>query len=120
MTVADPLFAQWLQAEGLWSVVEEPTLRERWGDTALTSERMTTIALKPDAEAEAARQLGFMGGPVVTEEHALRGEWAAYLGQVITITIDQLGYDAGIEVFVLNVEDDRSTGVSRVTVLRRL
>lgn len=120
MTVADPLFAQWLMADGQWHVAEDAARRATWGDVALTSERMTTIANKADAEAEGARQLAFMGGPLVAEEHALVGEWAAYIGRVITITIGQLGYDAGIDVFVIAVTEEPSTGMSRVTVLRRL
>lgn len=120
MTAVDPVYAQWLQSEGLWQVSDDAALRARWGETAQTSERMTTIALKADAAAEAARQLAFLGGPLVIEEHVLLGEWGAYLGRVITVTIDRLGYDAGLNVFVIGAEDNRSDGTSRVTVVRRL
>lgn len=120
MTAVDPLFAQWLMAAGQWHVAEEALLKATWGDVAVTSERMTTIATKADAETEAGRQLAFMGGPLASEEHLLKGEWASFIGCVITLTIDQLGYDAGLDVFVIGAQDDRETGVSRVTVLRRL
>lgn len=120
MTAVDPVYAQWLQSAGLWQVSEDATLKARWEDKAQTSERMTTIALKADAAAEAGRQLAFLGGPLVVDEHTLLGEWSAYLGRVITISIDRLGYDAGIEVFVIGAEDDRSAGTSKVTVIRRL
>lgn len=120
MSLVDPVFAQWLQSEGLWQVGEDAVLKARWGDKAQTTERMTTIAFKADAVAEAARQLAFLGGPLVTDEHLLVGAWAGYLGRVITLTIDRLGYDAGLDVFVIGVEDDRAAGTSRVTVLRRL
>jgi hypothetical protein len=115
----DPIFAQWLQDEGLWSIAEDAGSVARWGDSAITAERMTSIAFKADAAAEAGRQLAFMGAPCVSEAHLLPGEWRGYVGQVITITIDKLGYDAGLDVFVLGVEDDGS-GLSTVTVLRRL
>lgn len=120
MTTVDPVFAQWLMDHARWHVAEEATLKARWGETAETSERVTTIATKADAEAEAARQLAFLGGPLVEDEHLLVGEWGAYLGRVITVSIDKLEYDAGIDVFVVGVEDDRSAGTSRVRVLRRL
>lgn len=120
MASVDPLFAQWLQNEGLWLVSQDAALAARWGSLALTTERMTTIASKADAAAEATRQLAFLGPPAVIDEHLLVGEWAAYRGQVITLTIKRLGYDAGVAVFVLGAEDDRAAGTSRVTVLRRL
>ena len=120
MATVDTLFAEWLQADGLWLVSEDAASIARWGDTAITSERMTSIALKADADAEADRQLIFLRGPLVIDEHLLKGEWSAYRGQVITLTCARLGYDAGVAVYVLGAQDDRSTGLSTVTVLRRL
>lgn len=120
MTNVDPVFAQWLMSEGLWQVSDDATRRTRWGADALTTQRMTTIATKTAAAAEAARQLAFLGGPLAIEEHMLLGEWAGTLGSVITLTIDQLGYDAGVDVFVIGAEDNLSAGTSTVTVIRRL
>lgn len=116
----DPVFAQWLQDEGLWSLVEDAAAIGRWATGAVTSERMTSIAFEADADAEAARQLAFLKGPLVIDEHVLKGEWRGYRGQVITITGDRLGYDAGVDVYVLAVEDDLAAGLSTVTVIRRL
>lgn len=121
MTLVDPVFAQWLMADSLWSLAEDAASAARWGDSGLTKERRTTIAMKADAEAEAARQLAFIGaGPMVIDQHLLIGRWEQFRGQVITITGTQLDYDAGVDVFVLGVEDAWATGTSRVTVLRRL
>lgn len=122
MSLVDPVFAQWLMADCLWSVATDDVGAARWGDSVLTQERKTTIALKADAEAEAARQLAFMGagGPMVIDVHLLVGRWEPYRGQVITITGNRLDYDAGIDVFVLGAEDALASGTSRVTVLRRL
>lgn len=92
----------------------------RWGDDAVKSERMTSIALRADADTEAARQLLLLRGPLVVDEHLLRGEWRGYRGQVITITGTRLGYEAGVDVFVLGAEDNQATGLSNVTVIRRL
>lgn len=120
MATVDPIYAQWLQADGLWLVQDDATLKTRWGARAQTSQRMTTIATKADAIAEAARQLAFMGGPLVIDEHTLSGEWGDYVGRVITITGNRLGYNAGVAVFVIGAEDNRATGLSNVTVIRRL
>lgn len=120
MAAVDPVFAQWLQGDGLWVVKEDAAAVARWGDRAITAERMTSIATKAGAEAEATRQLAFLGGPHVIDVHELAGEWRSKRGQMITITGPYLGYDAGIDVFMLGAEDDLATGLSSVTVLRRL
>ena len=122
MTLVDPVFAQWLLADSLWALATDDAGATRWGDSALTKERQTTIADKADAEAEAARQLAFMGagGPMAIESHMLLGRWEPVRGQVITITGDRLGYEDGIDVFLLGAEDALGAGTSRVTVLRRL
>lgn len=120
MATVDPVYAQWLQADGLWLVQDDATLKARWGTRALTTQRMTTIANKVDVIAEAARQLGFMGGPHAIDEHTLSGEWGDFIGRVITISGPKLGYGAGVDVFVIGAEDNRATGLSTVTVIRRL
>lgn len=122
MAVVDPIFAQWLMAPALWRVSADATLNARWGASAQTTERVTTIANGADVAAEAARQIAFLGGngPLAIEEHELVGEWAQYLGRIITLTIDRLGYDAGLNVFVIGAQDNRGAGTSILTVIRRL
>lgn len=122
MSTADPLFAQWLMSASLQHVEADATLIDRWGATAVATSRVTTIATKADAEAEAQRQIDFLGGtgPIVIEEHQLAGVWAPYQGQVITLAIDRLGYDDGLDVFLLGAQDNRATGLSTLTVARRL
>jgi hypothetical protein len=122
MTLVDPVYAQWLMARCQWTETSDEAGAARWGKTALTRERQTTIATKADAEAEAARQLAFMGGggPMVVDDHVLLGRWQPYRGRVITISGDRLGYAGGVDVFVLGAQDALATGTSVVTVLRRL
>lgn len=120
MASVDPLFAQWLQSDGLWVVADDTAGSALWGSGALTVERASSIAFKGDAATEAARQLSFLKGPLVMDEHVLSGQWRSYRGQVITLTGDRLGYENGVNVFVLGAEDNQATGLSTVTVLRRL
>ena len=120
MPIVDPVFAQWLQDEGLWTVETNAAAVTQWGESAITGSRMSALALLADADAEAVRQRTFLAGPIVEEVHQLKGEWRGYIGSVITLTIDRLGYTAGKDVFVTGAEDDLSTGLSAVTVLRRL
>lgn len=120
MSTVDPVFAQWLQANGLWAVQSDPARAAQWGEQATTAERMTALAFKADAVAEAGRQLDFLGGPLAEDEHLLPGRWRHLKGQVVTLTIDQLGYGAGLPVFVLDAQDDLARGLSTVVVLCRL
>lgn len=119
MSLIDPLFAQWLQSEAEHVLRTDATAKERWGDTAIATDRLTAIASRISADTEAARQLAFFSrGPFAKDVHQLIGtDWIGYLGRVITLSIDDLGYTGGLEVFVLEVEQDRSTNISTVTVL---
>lgn len=144
MTAVDPVFAQWLQDRALFHLEVDATLSARWGDRAQTTERITPLALQADAEAEAARQIAFLGGPLVEDEHQLIGTWRDRLGQTISIEGLHLGYFDGTITgggeeftfggdtftlggggeatlcFVIAAQDDRASGLSRVSVLRRL
>ena len=120
--LVDPANAQWLMTDALRAVREEPTTRARWGTSAIVIERVTGIATGSAAAAEADRQLAFLGrGPFVIDVHQIVGtDWLGRLGQVVTLTIDQLGYGDGIDVFVLEAEVDHASGISTIAVLRPL
>lgn len=120
MPVVDPIYAQWLQSRSRERVCEDATRKQRWGTVGVSTSRMTTLSEEADAATEGARQLAFLGGPLVIEEHLVEGTWAGRIGQVISVTGPRLGYQAGIDVFVIGAADDRATGVCRLTVLRRL
>lgn len=122
MTAVDPVYAQWLMADALYTIATDGTLAARWGAAGMLSTRTTTIANKADADTEGARQIAFLGGggPLAIEEHQLPGSWAPYFGRVITLTAPLLGYDAGLDVFVIGAQDNKATGLSTVTVIRRL
>lgn len=120
MAAVDSIYAQYLQGDGLWLVQDDATLLARWGAQVLKSTRLTTLATKADATAEAARQIAFLGYPLVIDEHTLPGAWAAYIGRVITVKIAKLGYDAGIDVFLIAAQDDRATNLCQASVIRRL
>lgn len=104
------------------TVRELPVARARWGDSAIVSERITGIANQADAIVEADRQLAFLArGPFVIDVHQLVGtEWIAMLARVVRLTIAQLGYDLGVDVFVIEAEVDHARGLSTIAVLRPL
>lgn len=122
MAAVDPLYAQWLQGEKLWATRPDVTMAGRWGKSAVTSERETGMATRAGAQAQADIDLAFFGrGPFAIDVHQLAGDdWHRELGRTVRLTVDQLGYEDGADVFVLGAEVDRATGLSEVTVLKPL
>ena len=120
MASVDPIIAQWLQSDTLWTLAEDAALAARWGTTALSADRKTTLSDSNDAVAEGARVLAFRGQPLAIDTAELPGAFVEAIGTVITIEHNELGYDAGVDVFVIAAEDDHATRLSQVTVLRRL
>lgn len=118
----DPLYAQWLQTTADYALRSDAVAATRWGGTALSTERLTGIATRTAALAEADRQLAFLSrGPFTQDIHQFVGvDWIASIGTVVTIVSTELGYENGIDTFVLDAEVDRTTGISTVTVLRPL
>ena len=118
----DPLFAQWLQAAADYVVRSDAAASVRWGATAQASERLTGIATRAAATAQGDRELAFLSrGPFVQDVHQFVGtDWISVIGRVVSITNDELGYESGVDTFVLDAEVDRATGISTVTVLRPL
>lgn len=118
----DPVYAQWLQDEARWALAENAIIKARWGETAIASQRVTSIAIEADAQEEADRQLAFMAGPLAEDEHnvPIGSGWVQYIGAVITLTGPELGYEAGKDVFLIDAQDDHSKGLSTLLVLCRL
>lgn len=118
----DSAYAQWLIAEAVWLVRDTPSVKARWGDSAIVTERTTGIATAAAAAVEAERQLLFAArGPFAVDVHQLVGTgWLSMLARVVTLTIDQLGYENGIDVFVLEADVDHATAISTIAVLRPL
>lgn len=116
----DQTFGEWLQAEADFVTQSHASAADRWGDTAMTVARTTAIATRAAAVAEAARQLAFWArGPFAIDIHDVVGvDWTTALGRVVALSIDALGYDSGVPVFVIGVEPDRATGVTKLTVVR--
>lgn len=122
MATVDPTFAQWLQDQASFVLREDAAAKARWGNGALTAEVVTAIATQAAAEAEGDRQLAFFArGPFAIDLHDVVGtDWGSELGRVVTLTINELGYDNGVDVFVIGIEPDRSTGITTLTTLRPL
>ena len=105
--LASPLFAD---------LRDLPPLLIHAGETEILS----PFALKADAEAEAARQLAFLSGPLAIDTHLVPGLRSDLFGQAVTIASSRLGYGAGRPAFVIGVEEADAADQTTLTVLVKL
>lgn len=119
MTV-DAGFARWLREGVLFAPANDAAIALRWGESARASEVRSGLATQAGAQAEAARQLAFLKEPIAVDEHLVPGSRADLLGRAVTISGDRLGYEAGADVFVIEVEELDTTAQTKLIVLRRL
>lgn len=116
----DPAQVSWLKTGALYGASTDAALGARWGTDALETEVISCLALAADAATEAARQQAFLGGPLAIETHNVKGLRSDLIGRPVTITCDRLGYDAGLTVFVIGVEEQQDVERTVLTVLRKL
>lgn len=120
MTLVDPDFAEWLASEETTAIASDAAAEAKWGVLAIDTTISSALSLRPDALAEAARQLAFRPGPLVVETLRVPGLQVGMIGRVVTLTADKGGYDEGVDVFVLGADEIDGMGGTKVTVLRRL
>lgn len=118
MALPTVTYAEWLQAESLFTEQVDAAIAAAWQDDALTSETLTAIVSQAAAQDEAVRQMNFLGQPLAVDSHAIVGRIALLIGRTVTIYTDRLGYAGGVNCLVLGAVDDIGRGVSQVTVLR--
>lgn len=116
----DPGFAQWLKDGVLFASADDAQVAAIWAAVARVTEVTSPLALKADADAEAARQAAFLGGPLAIDDHLVDGQRADLLGKAVTITSARLGYGAGASVFVIVVAEADDQNLTTLTVLRKL
>lgn len=117
MTV-EPTFADWLGSDARY--VEAATGDARWSDRPLTTQSISPLAERAAAIVEAARQGRFVGTPLAVDVHAVSGLRRDLFGRLVTLAIDQLGYDAGVPCFVIGYKERDTVEMTDLTVLRRL
>lgn len=120
MAIPGVTYAEWLQAECLFSESTDAAIAAAWGEDAPTSETITALASLAAAQTESDRQQDFLGRALAIDTHDMVGKFAQLIGKAITITGPRLGYDAGVVCLVLGSIDDLARGVAKVTVLRVL
>jgi len=118
MTV-DAGIVDWLRTGAFYVTSIDNTFAAAWGTSAVETEIMSPLALAADAATEADRQQIFLEGPLVVEVHDVPGLRADLLARAVTLTCAQLGYDAGVNVFVIGIEEQRDMERTFLTVLRK-
>jgi hypothetical protein len=110
----------WLKTGGLFEASTSAGIAAAFGADAAETEIMSCLALLAAATTEAARQQAFLGGPLAIDVHDVPGLQASLIGRPVTIVSDRLGYDAGLVVFVIGVEEAELVKRTKLTVLRKL
>ena len=110
----DSAYALYLQSQERIAVITDAPLAARWGAIAASVSASSCLTVEADANAEAARQIAFIGGPIAEDVAMISKlvDGAALRGR--TITLD------GQIVFVLGSGVDHASGVSTLNILRRL
>lgn len=116
----DPAFARWLREGAIYAEATDAAIEVLWAELARVTEAMSPLALQADAEAEAARQVEFLGGPLVIDRHLVAGLKSYLIACPVTIKGDRLGYAGGVSVFVIGVAEQAGADHTQLTVLRKL
>lgn len=117
--LVDSAFTAWLKAPALYASGTNGSLPAGLNDAARDQEIISSIYNLAGANAELARQVAFLAGPLARDVAIVRGAHVNLIGRAINLTCDLLGYEVGPLVFVIGV-DERDDGLSEITVLRRL
>ncbi|MCH4893373.1 hypothetical protein GO308_09655 [Sphingomonas sp. SFZ2018-12] len=115
----DAVTAAYLKSEAMF-VTRSPGAAIDWAGSDRVGEIVSPLAAQADAQAEADRQLAFLAAPRSIERIEVPGNRADLLGRAVTIAAKGGGYDAGVAVFVIGVEELAEVDRTILTVLRRL
>jgi len=113
-------FGAWLKSPARYSTATIVGAADAWGEKATTSTNVSPLAYKTDADAEAVRQAQFLAGPIARDTHVVIGARSDLIGRVVRIIGPKLGYDDGVDVFVVAAVESETNGTTALTVLKRL
>lgn len=120
----DVTLSAYLKDTARWIAGVSSDIAGQWGDRAIDTSLTSAYAGDADAQAEAGRQLQFLGGPLVQDEHKVPGLRHDLIGKRVrlkTYAAHSLGYDgAGALAFVIGAVESEDSDTTTLTVLRRL
>ena len=109
----DSAYALYLMSPAKTVELVDATLAARWGIAGHVSEVTCCLSTEAGANAEAARQLGFQGGPLAAEQAVIAA--ALSVDQIRGRCIDL----DGVVVFCLGGAVDHGSGTTVIDILRR-
>lgn len=121
MSLVETSFADWLKTDALKALATGVGL-DAWGDVTVKSNVTSCVsgAAAGDANAEAARQLAFLGSARVIETLRVPGRRLDLIGKCVALVASSPGYEAGPVVFVLGAEEVDGDDGTKLKVIRRL
>lgn len=117
MPTVDSGTALYLKSEALYSKATAGSAGT-WGDRAVDSEIISPLATVAGANAEAARQIAVLEGPLVEDQVLVPGRRKDLIGKVINLQGETLDYVGGKLAFVLGFEEGDATTL--LSVIRKL
>lgn len=114
-------FAAWLKADALFTSADDATNVARFPTQGSSTEITTCLGTKAGADAEGARQAGFLGGGAIVKDKVIvMGRRKDMAGKAWTLAGDRMGYEAGgAAAYVLGAQENPN-GTTTLTVLKKL
>lgn len=117
--LVDQGMVQWLKSPSLYSSASGG-VNSLLQSASIEGEIISPLVTKTAADNELARQIAFLGGgPLVADQHVVKGQRRDLIGKPITLQGGFLGYDAGFPCFVIEAEE-QDDNLTVLTVLRKL
>lgn len=117
--MTDLATAAWLRSDGLRAVASNAAAAP-WGGAAVETEARCAFDTAAAAQAEAARQIAFLGPARVLETLRVEGRQVDLIGCCINLTAPVEGYRTGADVFVIGAEELQEDDATSLKVIRRL
>lgn len=115
----DAVTADWLKGDASYVEAVDAPVLAAWGSAAAAGEVVSALANAPDAQAEAARRVEFLGQAIGVERVRVAGLRADLLGGLVDVTT-HFGEVAAARCFVIGVEEQDDVEATVLTILRRL
>jgi hypothetical protein len=115
----DPNYASWLKSEAMFRSWTNSGLPSGLQAMAIDSEIITPFAASAAADTELTRQGALLDGPLALDSVTCCGRRVDLVGKCITLSGDQLNYSAGVNVLVIQA-NEQEDGTTQLLVLRAL
>jgi hypothetical protein len=114
----DTGIASWLKSEAMYRT-RNISLPSGLQPMATDSEIITPFATSAAADTELARQGALLDYALAQDVAVIAGRRSDLAGKCVTLYCDQLGYDAGVNVLVLQA-NEQEDGTTQLVVLRNI